>query len=313
MQPFGFVISQMACSADGQRVCTIDNQVRVQVWDVPNNRFARHLNHDQKVHTLGFGPDSRLLVTGAGDRDAWIWNVDTGEQVHTLAHGSTVLWARFNSDGSLVATVGKDGTARLWDAATGKPRATLKAGGAIIAANFSADGRKLVTAGQDGRLWVWDTDNGLPLLPAFRHSGPILDASFSPDGRQVITASGDAVARIWRLPDIEERSVADVQMMSRLLTGHRLDRDEAGLVPVPVAELLAAWKQLNARYRSDFTVLTADAIAWRERQALACELTHDWTAAVYHLDHLMNAEPQETAWRQRREHAIRQLNTAKRP
>ena len=313
VQPFGFEIAQMACSADGRRVCTIDNQVRVQVWDVPTNRFARHLNHGQKVHTIGFSPDSRWLVTGAGDRDAWIWNVETGEQVHTLAHGSSVFWARFSSDGSLVATVGNDGTARLWDAASGKPRATLRAGGAIVAANFSPDSRKLVTAGQDGRLWVWATDSGLPLLPPFRHHRPIVDASFSPDGKQLITASGDAVARIWQLPVIEERSIADLHLMSRLQTGHRLDRDEAGLVPVPVAELKAAWTQLNARFSSDFRVSAAQAIAWRESQALACELTLDWAAAVYHLDLLMKAEPQDPAWRQRREHAVGQLKAANRP
>ena len=48
------------------------------------------------------------------------------------------------------------------------------------------------------------------------------------------------------------------------------------------------WQRLRAKYPSDFTVTAEQVAAWHDFQAKECELKKNWSAAAFHLEHLLS-------------------------
>jgi hypothetical protein len=104
-----------------------------------------------------YGPDGKLLVTGAAE-EVKLWDTETWKEQATLGKGS--MPAVFSPDGKLLAASGK-GEVKVWDLETGKQRATLVVGGVehLIPLVFSADSRAIATASlkYEGRLFPYTT------------------------------------------------------------------------------------------------------------------------------------------------------------
>lgn len=160
--------------------------------------LPRH-RHTGVIMSVGYSPDSKLIVTAGSDATARIWDAGTGEEALILiGHDAAVLSAAFSPNGKAVVTASADRTARIWDANDGKELLMLNGHANVInSARYSGDGRLIVTASDDGTARIWDATTGQQLRLLRGHTREVKLATFSPDGRFILTASNDSTARVW--------------------------------------------------------------------------------------------------------------------
>jgi WD40 repeat protein/tetratricopeptide (TPR) repeat protein len=259
-----------------------------RVWDVATGRpVTPWLKHRSCVGEAAFHPDGRHLVTLAGSLSIWeIAPDDPPRSPIEFAPGSTSF--ELAADGRLVSSTG--GTARVWDGLTGKPLTPpLVHAESINAARFSPDGRVVLTGSEDGTARLWDAATGEPLGPALAHPGRVRAVTFGTDGHRAMTLSGSPwEARVWEVgPD--ERPVAQLVALARVLSGRQIDDTGGG---VPLTDFATSWKASRARSRLDASTTPEEADAsWQRVSASEAESSRAWAAAAWHLDRVLAAGP----------------------
>jgi Flp pilus assembly protein TadD len=116
---------------------------------------------------------------------------------------------------------------------------------------------------------------------------------FSPAGYDLLARLDEGGHREWALvPD--ERPVHELVSFAEVLSGHRID-PVSGLVPLDEGRFQRAWTDLRARYPESFASSPQAALAWHAEQAGACQVLYEeqWAPAIWHLDHLIAAEPKQ--------------------
>jgi tetratricopeptide (TPR) repeat protein len=245
-----------------------------------------------------FSPDGRRVITASRVATAWtercearIWDAATGRPLTPpLEHHASVGEAFFSPDGRLAVTLSD--AIRVWDAATGAAVLPPIRSGLLGHVEFSPDGRRLLAA------HVFDVATGWPLTPPLSGERVVLDARFSPDGRRVVTTSGVGGALLRDL-EPDARSLDDLVRMAALLSGTRLD-DSGAAVPISKSELKEAHAALLRNDSRTFATSPAQVLGWHHQQALACEKALAWDAALVHLNHLIEVQPEVEALRFRR-------------
>ena len=112
---------------------------------------------------------------------------------------------------------------------------------------------------------------------------------------------------LWELT-IDKRSLEELAEMVTALSGYRPDNSGAITLQTP-EKLLNTWERLQAEHSINFTVSTDDFIHWHLREALASETAKQWKAAVFHWNHLVQAEPDNQSYQGHLIHARDLLNT----
>ena len=171
-------ISDLAFSADGHRLATIDGL---------------------------YSPAERRLAALHRARLVRVWDVASGGSVAKIPASMVQMHGvAFSPDGRWLASSSGDGTVRLWDAATYKEGATLKGHrGTAAGLAFSADGKALASAGQtDHTVRLWKIPTGEPLAVLEGHKGPVWAVAISPDGRTLASAGREGLIRVWDLRPI---------------------------------------------------------------------------------------------------------------
>jgi WD40 repeat protein len=129
--------------------------------------------HRDRVTSVSFSADSRLLVTASRDHDVRIWDVASGLMRRVIpAHFGVVNEARFSPDGRWVVTAGPR-TAGLWDARSGAQLFYLRGHvGKVTSALFDPTGRVIVTGGVDRtvRTYICRICGGIDELSALARS-----------------------------------------------------------------------------------------------------------------------------------------------
>ncbi|MFI5686699.1 hypothetical protein [Streptomyces sp. NPDC051636] len=187
-----------------------------------NMALARVLTgHRDRVNTVGFSPDGRLLASADSSGKVRLWNT-TARPGQPVALGTplrsspdAIRALAFSPVGHLLAVTGDDGTVRLWDVGDARHPAGLGApvragGGALKTLGFSPDGHAVAAAGQDGRIRLWgiaDPRRPKPLAkPLTGADGEVNGVAFSPDGKLLACGGSDATVRLWQVTDLRHAS-----------------------------------------------------------------------------------------------------------
>ncbi len=282
-------------SPDGRLVVKIGDPYTARVYDAATGLpVTPPLRHHNDITYVAFSPDGRRVVTTSADQTARVWDAATGAPVSPpLTHASSVGFADFSADGLRLVTASEDNSARVWDIATGELLLPpLKHDGTVTQAVFSANGERVASASLDQTARVWDADTGQALTPPLQHPWPVRQVRFSADGQRLLVTGSSGAVWSWDLP-YSEGVTGELVRLAQLLSGNRLDVHR-GIMPLKPRELRQTWELLR-QTREDFFRFTADdATAWHRQAGEECIRGQHWEAALWHLEHLIQVDPD--AW-----------------
>ena len=260
---------------------------------------------------MTFSPDSRRIVSGDAGDMVKVWDVVTGREILTLAgHKGGAVRVAYSPDGRRVASAGgyDDQTVKVWDAANGQELLNLRGHDSFVEGGlaYSPDSRCIASAagGNDPTLRVWDAVTGKELLTLRVHGMMVMDVEYSPDGRRLATASMDRTVKVW-----------DALTGQELLTLRGHTSSVGGVAYSPDGHKIASASSDHAVKVWDGTPITPDwqserhtladrrGAVWQRQEAEDCEREKRWFAAVWHLDRLVEQNPDNPTLRARRDAA----------
>ena len=149
-------ICLLECSPDGRTVLTLDDELKLQIWDVNSTQLTHTLTPALTAtdpFTVSFVANGQRILTAAAGKAIQLWDVSTGKLIDTYPANTYGLPYPRN-DVPLV----------------------------------SPDKRFLLS----GDANIYETDTGRLITSLTEEKSP---ASFSPDGKTVLTVSYDAVGK----------------------------------------------------------------------------------------------------------------------
>ncbi len=174
--PLGLGRYNTESSPDGRwfAASNVEGGRRTRIWDVKTGLPVRHFS-EIKLRTLGFTPDSRLLLCGSSDEYV-AWNTATWERAYTIRRGATGGGhggITFSADAGLGAISLSANAVRIFELATGAELATLESPlvQQIHHIAFSPDA-SLLLAGTDEGIRVWDVESMRRKLSALNLDWP---------------------------------------------------------------------------------------------------------------------------------------------
>jgi WD40 repeat protein/serine/threonine protein kinase/tetratricopeptide (TPR) repeat protein len=295
-------------SPDGRLVLKVSQEKLVRVCDASSGKpIAPPLAHHGVITHAAFSADGRLIVTTSTDETARVWDAASGEPVGPpLRHASTVEYADFSPGGRRLVTASDDNTARIWEIKSGELLTPpLKHDGTVLRAAFGPQGRRVATGGLDQTARVWDSFTGQTLTPPLQHPWSIRGLRFRPDGKELFTAGPTGTVWAWELPSTE-RPIEELVQLAQLLSGSRID-EHRGLMPMAPAALRDVWSSLRRTHGELFHFSAEEVKAWHRQTAEECARGRHWNAARWHLDRLLEQEPDNWLYRARRGRALAEL------
>ena len=109
--------AQVAVSPDGKLVASGEGKA-IEVKDAATKRILmKMLGHTDKVTSLAYTPEGRMLISGSADKSVAVWEASTGRQILRINVGVSV--AGVESDGKLITVFDLNKKKRAFDLATG--------------------------------------------------------------------------------------------------------------------------------------------------------------------------------------------------
>ena len=154
------LIDSIELSRDGEYIA-IGTGNSGLLWNIDARRpMWTGKGHRDRVFSIRFSPDQKMIATASWDSDVRLWDVATGKELAVLTgHKAAVLNCAFSPDGRTLATKSDDRTIKFWNLATFREVASISLDytgniqGNFLA--FSPDGQ-ILTANDSGpglRCW----------------------------------------------------------------------------------------------------------------------------------------------------------------
>jgi WD40 repeat protein/Tfp pilus assembly protein PilF len=322
--PHGGAVRRLAFSPDGRRLLTGSLDKTARLWEVATGKpVGPPLAHQASVYWVAFSPDGQVVLT-AGGQTVRLWKAADGKLLGPpLQHQEALGAVAFSPDGQTVLTGCRDGTVRLWLAKTGQPLGPpLAHQGPVTAVAFSPDGQRLLTGSQDrtARLWQapaplagraarlvrWvEVSSGLELTP--EGLVQLLDGPQWQERQQALAKLGgppDQPARAagpglgWHQRLAAESAAAGHWFAARW----HLDRMIAARPGDWFAHALRSKAQLQLGRRDRAAADCARALKlgpletvrdWFARQSPEYDPQIAWPTALWYLDQLIAAHPED--------------------
>ena len=308
LESTGGSIIPLALSPDGKTLLGMTNGEAL-LWNVSTGKPVGRLSFTgQPGFTQGpariqaaFSANGRIVTTDPSNRRVYVWHDDIHSPagvhplVNALPHDGPISHLLFRRDGKVLLVAGGR-TARLWDFATGTgPNLLgqpLQHDAPIRAVAFSPDSQTILTGSDDRTARVWNARTGQPLGPPLVHQGAVLSVAFDPTGRLLLTASADHMARLWEAPAPVEGNVDRLVSWVALSTGQQLSGENTFQVLDG-----RTWEELHQELeKQGGPPRTATdggrfGFGWHQRLAAENLEAGHWFAARWHLDRLIEVQP----------------------
>lgn len=160
--------------------------------------FNRLEGHTDKVTSLNFSRDNKMLASGSKDKTISLWSVD-GKRITILrGHSASVTSISFSHDGKMLASGSEDNTVRLWRTDGTKKEIAILQGhrGGVTSISFSSDSQIIASASNDKTVKLWHID-GREIKTLSGHSNRVIGVSFSSDGKTLVSVGNDNTGKIW--------------------------------------------------------------------------------------------------------------------
>jgi WD40 repeat protein/tetratricopeptide (TPR) repeat protein len=292
--PQGEIVLSLAYSPDGKMLAVglasdRTNKPGTRIWDTTTRRqIGELLPGDGWIGRVAFRPDSRavLAVSGVTLR---LWDPFRGTIIGepSIHEGQ----AGFSPDGRLLLTTQGKSVIRR-DATTGAPLGTLASlASAGVRWAFRRDSRLLAVGCEDGTVRLFDSVTAQPVGPprSMRHA--VHQVMFTSDGRSIAAVDEYGESRTWPVPEpLADGSEDDLTLRVEARTGHRMGSN------LTIARLdPAAWRErLEQLGRLDPGAVRPDHDpAWHEPMVREAEQKGNAFAAIWHLDRLIAARPDD--------------------
>jgi WD40 repeat protein/tetratricopeptide (TPR) repeat protein len=260
-----------------------------RLWDATTRQpIGELLPSTDAITRVEFRPDGRALLAGT-NQSTRLWDTIQGQAltepfIDEVAGG-------FRPDGRAFLTVGGDGSVKLRDATTGEVLGRFMASSSRAnCAVFRGDGGLVAAGFEDGAVRLCDPATNQPVGPPrfMRHA--VVRVAFTSDGRSVAAVDELGESRTWPVPEPLDGNIDDLTLRIEARTGLRM---ETGLA---IARLnTAAWQErLEQLGRLDPNAAVPDTDpAWHAPMIREAEQDGNAFAAIWHLDRLIAAHPDD--------------------
>ncbi len=187
----------------------------------PNGALIAELSlSKQRVQTVAFSPDGKLLAAGYGFYDnggITVWKVADRSVVVTLLGGGEsskagIARVAFSADGKLFAAANDDGGVMLWTVGSWRTHKILLEGrGDANDLIFSPDSTKLAYASDKAAI-LYDLRNGKVSVIATgnKYRNSFNGVSFTPDGKYVVVCRDESI-QVWNIETGETEKIWNVK------------------------------------------------------------------------------------------------------
>lgn len=294
----------VAYSADGKLLLSGSLDKSVRLWQSDSDTQSWVLaGHEAPISGVAFLNGTPLASSIDDDGVLKIWNVENKTLEKTYKLNTRVKNTSFHPQRPLAAIVCQDYGVSLWDILLGKQLASVPMTSDDAKVCFSPDGSKLATAGNDPLTYIWLTEelllnkNTVPKFKVEGHTDKVTSFSFSPDGERLICCSQDESVKLFDIIGGRELIRFDSPNGNDGLI--RFSPDGNSIVRTLGGDL-STWTSILGESYSAQVSTKASMVAWHKSEADAAEESKNWFSAQFHLNHLIELEPDIHAYVRRR-------------
>jgi WD40 repeat protein len=157
-----------------------------------------------RILTLDFSSDGKLLATGGGDPsrsgELMIWDVEKQQLVRTIedAHSDTVMGVEFSRDGRTLVSGAADKFVKTFDVATGKHIRSYEGHTHhVLDVSIKGDQSTIISAGADNVIKVWNTETGEQRRTITTYKKQVVCVQYIAATDNFVSCSGDKTVRLF--------------------------------------------------------------------------------------------------------------------